>query len=81
MLRRQTANARVLRPAEWGPEPGAQQQFQTADVRFGSKADIGVTPIDVRFTPKSGHGSEHLQCLLCAKRGHCHHLFDQIVSE
>jgi hypothetical protein len=26
-----------------------------AYVRFGSKADIGVSPIDVRFTPKSGH--------------------------
>jgi hypothetical protein len=26
-----------------------------ADVCFGSKADIGLPPIDVRFTPKSGH--------------------------
>jgi hypothetical protein len=26
-----------------------------ANVRFGSKADIGARPIDVRFTPKSGH--------------------------
>jgi hypothetical protein len=26
------------------------------DVRFGSKADIGGCPSDVRFTPKSGHG-------------------------
>ena len=25
------------------------------NVRFGSKADIGAPPIDVRFTPKSGH--------------------------
>jgi hypothetical protein len=26
------------------------------DFRFGSKADIGLAPVDVRFTPKSGHG-------------------------
>jgi len=25
------------------------------DFRFGSKADIGACPRDVRFTPKSGH--------------------------
>src|SRR5262245_29490728 len=28
-------------------------------VRFESKADIGVRPCDVRFTPKSGHGRIH----------------------
>jgi len=27
------------------------------NVRFGSKADIGEGATDVRFTPKSGHGS------------------------
>jgi hypothetical protein len=27
----------------------------TADVRFGSKADIASIKRDVRFTPKSGH--------------------------
>jgi hypothetical protein len=26
-----------------------------ADVRFGSKADIGLLAIDVRYSPKSGH--------------------------
>jgi hypothetical protein len=26
-----------------------------ANVRFGSKADIGLPAVDVRFTPKSGH--------------------------
>src|SRR5262249_36827711 len=25
------------------------------NVRFGSKADMGAAPTDVRFTPKSGH--------------------------
>jgi hypothetical protein len=36
----------------------AAQQYQVPDVRFGSKADIGLPAIDVRFTPKSGHSSE-----------------------
>jgi hypothetical protein len=27
------------------------------NVRFGSKANIGLSPVDVRFTPKSGHQS------------------------
>jgi hypothetical protein len=29
---------------------------QPLNVRFGSKADIGLAPFDVRFTPESGHG-------------------------
>jgi hypothetical protein len=29
--------------------------LKPADVRFGSEADIGAGPPDVRFTPKSGH--------------------------
>jgi hypothetical protein len=28
------------------------------DVRFGSKADMGLSLVDVGFTPKSGHSSE-----------------------
>jgi hypothetical protein len=39
-------------------------------VRFGSKADIGLLPTDVCFTPKSGHGSARRQRPLCAKSGH-----------
>ena len=36
-----------------------------ADVRFGSKADIGACPGHVRFTPKSGHcGAKLLRCIL-----------------
>jgi hypothetical protein len=38
----------------------ATQQYQTPNVRFGSKADICAAKSDVRFTPnsdrKSGHG-------------------------
>jgi hypothetical protein len=33
----------------------ARQQCRAAHVRFGSKADIGFPPVDVRFTPKSRH--------------------------
>jgi hypothetical protein len=36
---------------------GASQQIWMTDVRFGSKADIGLVAVDVRFTPKSGHRS------------------------
>ena len=41
-----------------------------ANVRFGSKADIGARPRDVRFTPKSGHWNSVSKCPLCAKSGH-----------
>jgi hypothetical protein len=33
----------------------AEQQSRAAHVRFGSKADIGLALVDVRFTPESGH--------------------------
>src|SRR6516165_8662648 len=39
------------------------------DIRFGSKADIGAGPRDVRFTPKSGHWNSVAKCPLCAKSG------------
>jgi len=32
----------------------AQQQSETAHVRFGSKADIARCQVDVRFTSESG---------------------------
>jgi hypothetical protein len=41
---------------------------QVAHVRFGSKADIGLAPADVRFTPKSGHCRTTLGCPLFAKK-------------
>jgi hypothetical protein len=34
---------------------GGNKVSASADVRFGSDADIGVRPPDVRFTPESGH--------------------------
>jgi hypothetical protein len=39
---------------------------QAANVRFGSKADIGLAPVDVRSTPKSGHSLKRQACPLCA---------------
>jgi hypothetical protein len=48
----------------------ALQQTRCAYVRFGSKADMGLPLIDVRFTPKSGHWNSIDECPLCAKSGH-----------
>jgi hypothetical protein len=42
---------------------------EQAVFRFGSKADISLTPDDVRFTPKSGHRNSAAKCPLCAKSG------------
>jgi hypothetical protein len=39
----------------------------TADVRFGSKADVAASICDVRFTPESGHSPTRSGCLLGAK--------------
>jgi hypothetical protein len=48
----------------------APQHKTPANVRFGSKADIEVPPIDVRFTPKSGHWLSMSACPLCAESRH-----------
>ena len=37
----------------------ADIRVNSDDVRFGSKADIGVCVADVRFTPESGHSAGH----------------------
>ena len=42
----------------------------SSNVRFGSKADMGLPLTDVRFTPKSGHCSARQRCPLSAKSGH-----------
>jgi hypothetical protein len=47
----------------------AQQQSSGPNVCFGSKADIGLPPIDVRYSPKSGHWQARLKCLLSANSG------------
>src|SRR6516165_401858 len=50
----------------------AQQQSEDPHVRFGSKADIGASQNDVRFTPKSGHWLSVSGCPLCATSGLTH---------
>jgi hypothetical protein len=37
------------------------ESFTRANIRFGSKADIGLAPVDVRFTHKSGHDGRLIQ--------------------
>ena len=36
---------------------------------WGHKRDISKCPINVRFTPESGHSSVHLECPLCVRHG------------
>jgi hypothetical protein len=36
------------------------------NVRFGSKEDMASLEWDVRYTPESGHGSDHVKCPHCA---------------
>jgi hypothetical protein len=52
------------RPQKYSPPQGRSvliQINQFSDrgrhARFGSKADIGLVFVDVRFTPKSGHSA------------------------
>src|SRR5262249_30590830 len=52
------------------PAPESGPGAGSPNVRFGSKADIAVRRIDVRFTPKSGHWLSASGCPLCAKSGH-----------
>src|SRR6516225_1463199 len=58
---------------------------EASDVRFGSKADISLSPDDVRFTPNSGHWLSVSRCPLCAKSGHWrvnrHHAHRHFKSE
>ena len=49
------------------PAIGVRFAKQVAHVRFGSLADIEARPINVRFTPESGHRNSVVECPLCAK--------------
>jgi hypothetical protein len=58
--------SRLIRPEVEGT--GARHSGETVmDVRFGSKADIELAPVDVRFTPESGHQLSALGCPLSAR--------------
>src|SRR5215831_19357230 len=48
---------------------GLRPAVDAANVRFGSKADIGACLRNVRFTPKSGHQSHASPCVLWAISG------------
>jgi hypothetical protein len=50
--------------------PFDNRSSKTANVRFGSKADIATDQRNVRFTPESGHSPTRSGCLLCAKLRH-----------
>src|SRR6516164_10696573 len=60
----------------------AQQQSETAHVRFGSKADNAECETNVRFTPNSGHRWIEFGCPLCAISGlmHCSKKSYSIIS-
>ena len=49
--------------------PASHLKGRTAHVRFGSKADIGLAPADVRSSPKSGHCRTTVQCPRFIRRG------------
>ena len=51
----------------------ARVAAQSADVRFGSLADMGARPQHVRFTPESGHWLSVSGCPLCATTGRQRH--------
>jgi hypothetical protein len=61
------------------PNQVAQQQSYSANVRFGSKADIEVLSLNVRFTSNSGHWWSVSGCPLCAIAD-IGELLDQLVS-
>jgi hypothetical protein len=44
--------------------------LRPTNVRFGSKADVTLLNLDVRFTPESGHSRTRSGCLLWAISGH-----------
>jgi hypothetical protein len=51
------------------------------DVRFGSLADIAISPTHVRFTPKSRHRSARCQCPFCAISGFSGAAKNQVCSQ
>src|SRR6516165_7144037 len=55
------------------------REAKCPEVRFGSKADIAASLINVRFTPKSGHQQSALGCPLCAKSRHSGISSDHLV--
>ena len=46
--------------------PNRRQTLSRPDVSYGSKADVTLLNLDVRFAPKSGHSPARSGCLLWA---------------
>src|SRR6516165_12668600 len=49
--------------------------------RFASKADIGARPVNVCFTPESGHWNPTVRCPLSAKSRHWLGSLDHLVGK
>jgi len=52
------------------PAGGPWSNAITANVRFGSLADIRPQSDDVRFTPESRHGSGNSDVFACPEKQH-----------
>jgi hypothetical protein len=61
-----------VRPGEHSVGTMTRKLLFRGNVRFGSKADIGLPAIHVRYSSKSGHGRVLAECQLCAKSGLMH---------
>jgi hypothetical protein len=64
------ASTRALRKAVQGVTTGHHHSSATADVRFGSLADITADSRYAWFTPESRHVQGPNRCPLSAKSGH-----------
>src|SRR5215467_9617421 len=62
--------SRDLRQAKWGSGSGCTAAILRRSCPLWVKADIEARPVNVCFTPKSGHWLSVSGCPLCAKSGH-----------
>ena len=71
MVQKRLARSWDSRPAEWGPiiilRGNNPQDRMSA---LGQKQTSKHCPVNVRFTPKSGHRNSVVRCPLCAKSRH-----------
>src|SRR6516162_351217 len=70
--RRRIASPQVREGHSSGSDryPESDLTGSSANVRFGSEADIGARSHHVCFTPESGHWNSVVECPLCANRRH-----------
>jgi hypothetical protein len=73
--------SRDLRPAEWGSEVRLHgSNPKPPHVRFGSKADMEARPVNVCFTPKSGHQTKVLYAGCSARQNGLHPCAVDVLS-